>query len=84
MLKWDSLENADKIREKLYPKILDPKPCKFEVNDVVRIPKHIAEPYLKKKFKERGNDRNWSKDLFVIVASMKTQNGVCIFKPWIK
>ena len=29
--------NVEKIRKKLYPKMMNPKPCRFKVNDIVRI-----------------------------------------------
>ena len=29
--------NIDQIRKKLYPKMSNPKPCRFKVNDIVRI-----------------------------------------------
>ena len=75
-----SLENADEVRKRLYPKKHDTKPCSFQIGDIVRLPKDKVEKQDKKKFKKRGYERSWSKELFTVVTRIKTLNGVCIYK----
>ena len=46
--------NVDEIRKKLYPKLRNPKPCKFKVGDVVRIA-------IEKTLFQKGYDQSESR-----------------------
>ena len=60
--------NSDEIRKKLYPQMRNPKPCRFKVGDIVRIPidKNIFQKgYEKSKFHSCHHFNSISSDSFL-------------------
>ena len=66
-----TLDNAKKVREKLYGKDHTPAKCKLKINDIVRIP-------LEKNIFGKGYERSWTIHTY-IVSRVQSSYGVCYY-----
>ena len=66
-----TLDNAKKVREKLYGKDHAPAKCKLKINDIVRIP-------LEKNIFAMGYERSWTIHTYII-SRVQSSYGVCYY-----